>query len=186
MPLSEPERRLVEHPGIAVALRAAVSEARRTSGRPLPPDAWDDSVSDALWGVVLAARAWRPERGSSFSSYAGFRARGEIRHGRRRRSGARRQVQGVPVRIEAAIDSPDETLLRWADPDPVGRAVEDADLLRWAWTRLSERERQAVLAEVAGPGAKARLAQQWGRSAGVVSQTLRAMRARMRGMAEAT
>ena len=51
----------------------------------------DDTRSDALWGLVLAARAFQPERGS-FSNYAGMRIAYAIRRGRQVRSGLPRSA----------------------------------------------------------------------------------------------
>ena len=51
----------------------------------------DDTRSDALWGLILAARAFQPERGT-FGSYAAFSIEGAIRRGRQLRSGIPRPM----------------------------------------------------------------------------------------------
>ena len=51
----------------------------------------DDTRSDALWGLILAARAFEPDRGS-FGAYAKFSIEGAIRRGRQLRSGVPRPM----------------------------------------------------------------------------------------------
>ena len=51
----------------------------------------DDTRSDALWGLMLAGRAFQPDRGS-FASYAVLRIEGAIRRGRQLRSGVPRPL----------------------------------------------------------------------------------------------
>jgi len=51
----------------------------------------DDTRSDALWGLILAARAFDPGRGS-FGGYAALRIDGAIRRGRQLRSGVPRTL----------------------------------------------------------------------------------------------
>ena len=51
----------------------------------------DDTRSDALWGLMLAGRAFQPDRGS-FASYAVLRIEGAIRRGRQQRSGVPRPL----------------------------------------------------------------------------------------------
>ena len=51
----------------------------------------DDTRSDALWGLMLAGRAFQPDRGS-FASYAVLRIEGAIRRGRQLRSGVSRPL----------------------------------------------------------------------------------------------
>jgi RNA polymerase sigma factor (sigma-70 family) len=51
----------------------------------------DDTRSDALWGLILAGRAFDPGRGG-FAAYAVFRIEGAIRRGRQSRSGVPRTL----------------------------------------------------------------------------------------------
>jgi len=51
----------------------------------------DDTRSDALWGLMLAGRAFDPSRGS-FAGYAALRIEGAIRRGRQLRSGVPRTL----------------------------------------------------------------------------------------------
>ena len=51
----------------------------------------DDARSDALWGLMLAGRAFQPDRGS-FAPYAVLRIEGAIRRGRQLRSGVPRPL----------------------------------------------------------------------------------------------
>ena len=51
----------------------------------------DDTRSDALWGLMLAGRAFDPSRGS-FAAYAALRIEGAIRRGRQLRSGLSRTL----------------------------------------------------------------------------------------------
>jgi RNA polymerase sigma factor (sigma-70 family) len=51
----------------------------------------DDTRSDAFWGLMLAARAFEPGRGT-FAAYAGIRIEGAIRRGRQIRSGVPRPL----------------------------------------------------------------------------------------------
>src|SRR5215813_10486056 len=51
----------------------------------------DDTRSDALWGLTLAARAFQPDRGS-FTNYAALRIEYAIRRGRQIRSGLPRSA----------------------------------------------------------------------------------------------
>ena len=51
----------------------------------------DDTRSDAFWGLILAARAFEPGRGS-FAAYAAIRIEGAILRGRQLRSGLSRPM----------------------------------------------------------------------------------------------
>jgi RNA polymerase sigma factor (sigma-70 family) len=51
----------------------------------------DDTRSDALWGLMLAGRAFDPGRGN-FAAYAAVRIEGMIRRGRQLRSGMSRTL----------------------------------------------------------------------------------------------
>lgn len=95
----------------------------------------DDTRSDALWGLTLAARAFQPDRGS-FTTYAALRIEYAIRRGRQTRSGLPRSVwesedHPTPVSLNAPVCDGGPPILDLlsspADCD------EDflADLLRW-------------------------------------------------------
>ena len=57
----------------------------------------DDTRSDAFWGLMLAARAFQPDRGS-FAAYAALRIEYAIRRGRQMRSGVPRTLWEEGVR----------------------------------------------------------------------------------------
>lgn len=76
--------RLVES-HVRLAEKLALRKCRWGSEDP------DDTRSDALWGLILAARAFKPDRGS-FGSYAALWIEGAIRTGRQVRSGVSRRM----------------------------------------------------------------------------------------------
>lgn len=107
--LDAERRRLVE---THVHLAEQIAYKRCRWGREDP----DDLRSDAFWGLMLAARAFDPDRGS-FPAYAVVRIEGAIRRGRQIRSGLTRTLweQGhhpAPLSLNApAEDEGDAELL---------------------------------------------------------------------------
>jgi RNA polymerase sigma factor (sigma-70 family) len=83
-PLDAERCRLVES-HVRLAEKIARSRCRWGSEDP------DDTRSDALWGLMLAARAFQPARGS-FVAYAALRIEYAIRRGRQVRSGLPRTL----------------------------------------------------------------------------------------------
>src|SRR5262245_42905251 len=70
-----------------VGLAEKIARARCRWGLEDP----DDTRSDALWGLILAARGFQPDRGS-FTNYAALRIEYAIRRGRQIRTGLPRSV----------------------------------------------------------------------------------------------
>ena len=83
-PLDAERCRLVES-HVRLAEKIARTRCRWGSEDP------DDTRSDALWGLILAARAFQPARGS-FAAYAALRIEYAIRRGRQVRSGLPRTL----------------------------------------------------------------------------------------------
>jgi RNA polymerase sigma factor (sigma-70 family) len=107
--LDAERRRLVE---THVRLAEQVAYKRCRWGKEDP----DDLRSDAFWGLMLAARAFDPDRGT-FAAYAVVRIEGAIRRGRQIRSGLTRTLweQGdhpTPLSLNApAEDAGDAELM---------------------------------------------------------------------------
>jgi RNA polymerase sigma factor (sigma-70 family) len=100
----------------------------------------DDTRSDALWGLLLAGRAFQPDRGS-FASYATLRIEGAIRRGRQLRSGVPRSRwergdRAAVVSLNVPIGENGEELL---DVLPAPSDAEE-NLLADALRRLPARE----------------------------------------------
>lgn len=100
----------------------------------------DDTRSDALWGLILAARAFEPDRGT-FGSYAAFSIEGAIRRGRQLRSGIPRPMweQGdrpTLVSLNVPVGEGREELLNMLPAPPDAEDSLLADALR----RLPARE----------------------------------------------
>lgn len=100
----------------------------------------DDTRSDALWGLLLAGRAFQPGRGS-FASYAALRMEGAIRRGRQLRSGVPRPLwergdRGALVSLNFPVGESGDELL---DVLPAPSDAEQ-NLLADALRRLPARE----------------------------------------------
>lgn len=96
--LTDAQRALAErHVPLARALAARAATAWN-----LPRD---DTLSDALYGLTLAARRFDPAHGAQFSSYAHECIRGAIKHGIRDRAGFRRfRDRGDPIPQVTSLD----------------------------------------------------------------------------------
>lgn len=103
-----------------------------------PGETQDDLLSDALWGLVLAARDYQPDRHVPFGAYARIRINGQIADGRRHRTGSshgRHRPQPLPL-----------------DRDPGGVHSDPASLvsLRDQLNQLPARDRLIITAQAAG------------------------------------
>jgi RNA polymerase sigma factor (sigma-70 family) len=101
----------------------------------------DDTRSDALWGLILAARAFEPGRGS-FTTYAWLRIEYAIRRGRQIRSGHSRSAwEGGDCPTLVSLNSP----VRDGGPDLLdvlpGPHKTEADTFSDLLRRLTPRER---------------------------------------------
>jgi len=102
----------------------------------------DDTRSDAFWGLILAARAFEPGRGS-FAGYAAIRIEGAIRRGRQLRSGVPRPLweQGerpTLLSLNAPVGEGEAELL---DTLPSAPAEAEGNWVHDELQRLPARER---------------------------------------------
>ncbi|HTX09550.1 MAG TPA: sigma-70 family RNA polymerase sigma factor [Solirubrobacteraceae bacterium] len=94
----------------------------------------DDTRSDALWGLILAAHGFQPERGS-FTNYAALRIEYAIRRGRQIRSGLPRSVweggdHPTPVSLNTPVWDGGPQVLELLPSSPDADDDLLADLLR--------------------------------------------------------
>jgi len=159
--------------------------AQRLSRR-LPACADADAIeSDALVGLVQAARAFNAARGTRFRTYAARRIHGAMLDGLRRRQHLRHQKRPVPFRsLDAVVgrcDGRDVTLgeLMPSDEPPVGSELEARDELR-AILRQLDTHAQRLLREthVAGLQQK-QIAARLGITSQGVAYRMRRIRARL-------
>jgi RNA polymerase sigma factor (sigma-70 family) len=98
-------------------------------------DDLDDTRSDALWGLILAARGFQPDRGS-FANYAALRIEYAIRRGRQIRSGLpRSEWKGgdhpTPVSLNTPVGDGGPQVLDLLPSPPEADKELLTDLLRW-------------------------------------------------------
>ena len=152
--LNAERRRLVEG---HVRLAEKIASRRCRWGREDP----DDTRSDAFWGLILAAHAFQPDRGS-FAAYAVIRIEGAIRRGRQMRSGVPRPlweqgqrptiqslnapVREVEVELLDTLPSPSEAESGWVHDELRGLPARERLVLRLRYFHgLAQSEVAAII-----------------------------------------
>ena len=140
---------------------------------------YDDLVSDGTFALLdLVQQYDRDDRDdASWKPYAICRLRWRLIdsmrvHHPHGRSKVKHRPTGIVPLEEVAWKRPFDT------EDRNLASVEDRDLLARLWAGMSDRERQAVVADAGFGPTKQELAAQWDRDPTVVSHTLRALRRR--------
>jgi RNA polymerase sigma factor (sigma-70 family) len=143
----------------------------------------EDTRSDALWGLLLAGRAFQPDRGS-FASYAALRIEGAIRRGRQLRSGVPRPMweQGdrpTIISLNVRVGESGDELMDVLPAPPDG----EENLLSDALRRLPARECLVLRLRYYHGLSQSDIAAIIGRSQMQVSRIERAALAKLRGFA---
>jgi RNA polymerase sigma factor (sigma-70 family) len=169
-----------DHVGFARAL------ARRLGGL-LPGHADREALeSDAMYGLLLAARSFDPARGATFATYASRRIHGAMLDGLRERRGCGRNHHPPMVvslsQPVGAGDGHDAHLgdLLCGDDEPVGTHLEREDHLERLLGRLRASERRLVREYYFDDLTLSQIGRRHGISASRVSQCLKDARQRMR------
>lgn len=163
-----------------VRLAEKISRERCLWGQDDP----DDTRSDAFWGLMLAGRAFQPDRGS-FTSYAAVRIEYAIRRGRQMRSGVPRPVweQGdrrAPLSLNTPVREDGTELIEVLS----GQPESEEDWLPDALRRLPARERLVLRLRYSHDLRQSDVAPIIGCSQMQVSRIERAALARLRDFAE--
>jgi len=92
-----------------------------------PRSEHDDGLADAMIGLLLADRDYRPDGGASFQTFATYRIRGAVIDGFRRRYGRSTRIDLVSLEEdEIDLEGPDNTfdnLLIWAERQELAEAI---------------------------------------------------------------
>ncbi len=160
--------------------------ARRLS-RTLPAYADFDALeSDALLGLVLAARSFDPTRGVAFTTYAAKRIHGAMLDGLRDRQGCRRGDSPPAVfSLDALFSSADGRTTSLADllagdEEPVGAAMERRDTIQQLLRQIDGRSRELLSEHYLEGRSQEDIARDLGLTASRVSQRIGAARRQLR------
>lgn len=141
--------------------------------------------SDAMLGLVLAARSFDPGRGVAFTTYAAKRIHGAMLDGLRERQGCSRgQRPRVMVSLSAPRHDTDGREVTLGDvlaleQEPVGAAMERREELDHLLSRVRSPERRMVREYYLDQLSQDQIAARHGISASRVSQRIKAARQRM-------
>jgi RNA polymerase sigma factor (sigma-70 family) len=177
------DRLVQQHMGFARGL------AKRL-GQSLPPHVDADALeSDALLGLLMAARSFDPERGVAFTTYAAKRIHGAMLDGLRGRQGCSRGRR-PPVVMSLAkrvldTDGREVTLgdVLSENQEPVGAALECHEQVEHLLSCVQTTERRMVREYYFDELTQDEIGARHGMSASRVSQRLKAACERMREVA---
>lgn len=162
----------------------------RRLGGTLPPHADMEALdSDALFGLLLAARTFDPCRGVAFTTYAAKRIHGAMLDGLRQRQGCSRTEGSLRVMSLAMpmcdTDGREVTLgdVLAGDQEPVGAALEREEEVGRLLQAVGPASRRMVREYYFDSLAQEEIGRRHGISASRVSQRLNVARQRMREVA---
>lgn len=164
----------------------------RRLGNTLPPHVDMEALeSDAMFGLLLAARSFDPARGVAFTTYAAKRIHGAMLDGLRERQGCGRN-QRPPVVMSLAMpmrdnDGREVTLgdLLTTDDEPIGAALERKEEVDRLLRRVASGSRRLVREYYLGGLPLNQIGRRHGMSPSRVSQLIKSARGRMREAAYA-
>jgi RNA polymerase sigma factor (sigma-70 family) len=152
----------------------------------LPPHVDPEAMeSDALFGLLLAARAFDPTRGVAFTTYAARRICGAMLDGLRDRQGGTRGRKPPVVRsLSAPMRDADGREVTLSDllangEEEVGAALEQRDEIDHLLNHVRSPERRMVREYYFDDLSQDQIAARHGISASRVSQRIKAARQRM-------
>lgn len=179
-----PDRLVAEHVRLARRLALLLS---RSLPAFVDPDALE---SDAMLGLVQAARTFDAGRGVSFATYATLRIRGAMLDGLRERQHLRTskaipRMLSLSLPVGWADDGRPDTLEDRiaADQEPVGAEAERRDEIDWLLSRAGTRGRRELECYYLEGERQERIATRFGLSASRISQRLSATRRRLMELA---